>query len=159
MKGKINAVVLHRGDRRIWKNPACTPTHVSWTAMLRRTRPNDWRAKYYFERGITVCERWRNYDLFFADMGERLPGTTLDRIDNDRGYEPGNCRWATKAQQITNTRANRYLEHNGERLTIVEWGRRNGINHSTIHCRLAWGWPVDLAVTLPAKYGRKVMVK
>lgn len=80
-----------------------TPTYCSWQNMISRCNhgsapsyPN------YGGRGITVCERWRKFANFLADMGERPEGMTLDRVDNDGNYEPGNCRWADKATQAVN---------------------------------------------------------
>lgn len=78
----------------------------SWAAMIQRcTNPKRENYSYYGGRGITVCARWRVFENFAADMGERPPGTTLERNDNDKGYEPGNCRWATMQEQSNNRRA------------------------------------------------------
>ena len=83
-----------------------TPTYRSWRmAKDRVSNPNNPRAKHYQGRGITMCSRWfDSFENFLADMGERPVNTTLDRIDNDGHYEPGNCRWATIQQQAHNQR-------------------------------------------------------
>jgi hypothetical protein len=83
-----------------------TPTYECWHSMIQRCcNPNDHAAQWYSERGISVCDRWRDsFEAFLADMGERPEGLTLDRIDNNKGYEPGNCRWATWSQQSRNRR-------------------------------------------------------
>lgn len=63
--------------------------------------------KNYGGRGVAVCDRWRSFPAFLADMGERPEGLTIDRIDVNKGYEPSNCRWATRTQQIANRRSTR----------------------------------------------------
>ncbi len=79
-----------------------------WALMKRRCEsPSDPAWKHYGGRGISVCERWHLFENFLADMGEPPPGLTLDRIDNDGNYEPGNCRWATWKEQMNNQRRNK----------------------------------------------------
>lgn len=83
-----------------------TPTYVTWDGMIQRcTNPNERvRYSYYGGRGVRVCDRWMKFENFLADMGERPKGLTLDRIDGNRGYEPSNCRWATRSEQSRNQR-------------------------------------------------------
>lgn len=82
-------------------------TYTIWANMKRRCTYSapTCDKRIYFDRGIKVCDRWQSFELFLADMGEAPDGMSIDRIDNSRGYEPGNCRWATAAQQAHNSRA------------------------------------------------------
>jgi hypothetical protein len=78
-----------------------TPTYVSWQNMLARCcHPSAPSYPHYGGRGITVCERWRKFENFLADMGERPEGTQISRIDNDGNYEPGNCQWLPRAENL-----------------------------------------------------------
>ena len=87
-----------------------SPTYKSWSGMIQRcTNQKNLRYRDYGGRGITVCERWRNFKKFLEDMGERPAGLTLDRIDNDKGYFLDNCKWATYFEQCHNRRP--YVRH------------------------------------------------
>lgn len=89
-----------------------TPTYRSWANMISRCGdPSNSAARNYIDRGIVVCDRWRSFENFLSDMGERPHGMSLDRFpDNNSGYRPGNCRWATQSQQMRNTRVTRLTE-------------------------------------------------
>lgn len=95
-----------------------TGTYRSWEKMKARCLcPTDNRYEYYGGRGITICQSWvESFESFLADMGERPPGTSLDRIDNSKGYEPANCRWATREQQMRNTRATKLCESDAAKI-------------------------------------------
>lgn len=88
---------------------AGTGIYMSWSDMVGRcTRPTHHRWADYGGRGIRVCERWLKFENFLSDVGERPKGMTLDRIDNDGNYEPGNVRWASYSTQAKNRRPSAY---------------------------------------------------
>jgi len=121
-------------------------SYNSWHSMIRRCENKD--AAYYHRyggRGISVCERWHSFELFYEDMGERPEGTSLDRKDNNKGYYKENCRWGTEAEQRSNTSRSRRIDYMGEVKTITEWSKITGINVKTIEGRIKRGWGVDRA--------------
>lgn len=118
-----------------------------WAEMLQRcTNPKRPHYERYGGRGISVCARWMKFENFFADMGERPRGLTLERIDNDGNYEPDNCRWATRLEQGQNTRTNRRVVLNGETLSLSELSRRVGIRYTTLRGRLNRGLSIEECV-------------
>lgn len=113
-----------------------TPTHNSWAYMHRRCgSPSGDSWNRYGGRGITVCPRWDDFMAFLEDMGERPPGLTLDRIDSDGHYEPGNCRWVDRTGQARNRKGSVYIEHDGRRLPLVEWAEIHGLPAATVRAR------------------------
>lgn len=128
-----------------------TPTFKSWDCMRQRcNNPQDDHYPNYGLRGITVCDRWQSFVAFLEDMGERPVGHTIDRIDNDGNYEPGNCRWATPKEQARNRSNNVMLTYLGVTCCIGEWSQRIGISSSAIHQRIRRGWSVTDTLTIPA---------
>jgi hypothetical protein len=133
-----------------------TPTYNAWRGILARCySPGFIGWARYGGRGIAVCDRWReNFAAFLADMGPRpSPRHSIDRIDVNGNYEPGNCRWATMTTQQRNRGNNRMITINGETLCVAEWADRHGIEHGTLLARLR-KMPPEQAVTLPLQRAR-----
>jgi hypothetical protein len=110
----------------------------------------------YGGRGIKVCARWRDFEAFVSDVGAVPAGHSLDRVDNDHGYEPGNVRWATPTQQLRNTRRNVNLTAFGETKCAKDWSldHRCSVHHSTILFRLRRGWTSENAIAAPPSMAR-----
>jgi hypothetical protein len=128
-----------------------------WRGMMNRCyNKNDPAFKYYGERGITVCALWKDSFLeFFGSMGHRPSKLySIDRINNDGNYEPSNCRWATMSEQANNTRANKWIEFSGERLTIGMWSRKLGFGEGCLRSRIK-RWGIDKALTTPRMRNNK----
>ena len=129
-----------------------TPEYNSWSNMIQRcTNHKKWDYKHYGGRGIKVCDRWRKFANFLADMGHK-PSVkhTLERARNNGGYSPSNCLWVLQPKQANNKRNNRWLTYRGKTLTVAQWSRAIGLNMGTLHDRLRQGWSVERTLGSPA---------
>lgn len=115
----------------------------------------------YGHRGIAVCERWYSFEAFLEDMGPRPSARhSLERENNDLGYQPGNCRWATRGEQARNTRVNRIVTFRGSEMTLAQAAELAGVSYSTACRRLNTGWSLDAALTPPERRsGRPILVR
>jgi hypothetical protein len=142
--------VIH-GDNRPGKRH---PLYKIWAGILRRcNNPNENNYERYGGRGIKVCERWENYINFREDMRDSWqPGLSIERIDNNAGYQPDNCRWATRKEQCRNRRSNFIIEYKGERKSAAEWADVLGIPWFRFYQRITkLGWTIERAMSEPAR--------
>jgi hypothetical protein len=106
----------------------------------------------YGGRGIEICERWKKFENFLEDMGERPSREfSIDRINNNKGYFPGNCRWATMKEQCNNRRNNKTITFNGETKTLAQWSEEIGTPLHVLWLRLSYGWSVERMLTEPVR--------
>lgn len=126
--------------------------YLTWSSCRSRCgNPNVRQYANYGGRGISVCERWSDFENFVADMGPRPKGFTLERIDNDGNYEPSNCRWASRQDQNNNRRSNRIVEFRGERMSLGNAVQLSGAtaSYGSIKSRLRRGWSLEDALAQP----------
>ena len=131
-----------------------TRLYQIWFHMKRRTtNVNDREYSYYGGRGITICDEWLSYEPFrdWALQNGYSAELSIDRIDNNKGYCPENCRWTTQKVQSNNTRKNRIIECDGTSHTLAEWGDITGINATTIAYRIKKGMTVRDALFTPVR--------
>lgn len=127
-----------------------TSEYKTWTGILARcTNRNRKAYPHYGGRGITVCEEWhRSFEAFLNDMGMKpFESAQIDRIDNNKGYYPQNCRWTTPKRNSNNRRNNRLLTFNGMTKTMAEWVEYTGMPYSTIETRRRRGWSAERILT------------
>lgn len=131
---------------------AKTSEYNSWKMMKARCyNPNASGYHRYGGRQITVCQRWRESFLhFLADMGPKpSPAHSIERLDNDAGYSPNNCKWSTRKEQQRNTVNTRLLTYNGESMCLKDWAHKIGIHPRSLAHRLTSGWSVERALSTP----------
>lgn len=133
-----------------------TRVYGIWSGIKARClNPNVKQYPDYGGRGITICERWMTFDNFLSDMGDPPDGMSIERLNNDDGYHPGNCKWASRVEQGRNKRGNRIIEVNGVSKTLAEWADISGLSVGALWLRLAKGWGAEQAVTTPKITNRK----
>ena len=122
-----------------------------WTGIVQRTtNPNSKQYQDYGGRGILLHEAWKTFENFYADVGDPPSDLhTLDRRNTNQGYAPGNCRWATSAEQANNRRSNLLITWQGRTQTAAEWARETGHDRRTLTSRIRNGWDVERAMTTP----------
>lgn len=122
-----------------------------WAGIITRClNPRSSSFPNYGGRGISVCDRWRKFENFIADMGPCPAGFSVERKNNNLGYCPENCTWADMIAQCNNRRTNNIISFNGESLTLAQWSRKIGINSATLKNRLVI-WPVEKSLTEPVR--------
>ena len=128
---------------RIYKHgQSRTKTYRTWLTMRQRCEnPKAVNYGKYGGAGVVVHERWKVFENFHSDMGDApSPRHTIDRIDGTKGYEPGNCRWATYAEQNRNLKSNVIVEINGVSKVLQDWCKHYGISRNIVDTRLRNGW-------------------
>jgi hypothetical protein len=156
LRNEVNAERLRTHGMSAVDGGKASPEYRAWGNMIQRCHnPNNAAYHNYGGRGIEVCDRWRNsFKAFLEDMGCRPgPGYSIDRIDVNGNYEPGNCRWATAKVQRANqrTRTPTLFAFKGQLRTLKEWSRETGIAYATLLMRFRMGWSLERAFTTPVR--------
>jgi hypothetical protein len=137
---------------------ARTPEYIVWAGMRARClNPNEPAFHLYGGRGITICESWKDdFRAFLEDMGPRPSmDHSIDRIENDGNYEPGNCRWATWKQQQNNRSSCHYVLIDKQRMTLQQACDLAQLADVCVYARLSRGWGIVAALTIPSARTRK----
>lgn len=138
VRGRTKSCGCLSRERSTTHNLSGTPTYKSWQAMMQRcTNIHDDNYPHYGARGISVCDKWRTFEGFYEDMGDRPDSTTLDRIDVNGNYSKENCRWATNETQQNNKRTNTRIKFNGKVQTLAQWARELNVDYELLVSRIS----------------------
>lgn len=143
-KANFRASVITHGASK-------TIEHATWCRIIDRCENKKLPCyKNYGGRGIKVCARWRHsFENFLEDMGYRPSNDhSIDRIDNEKGYSPSNCRWALRSEQMRNTRRKRVVTLNGKKMLLIEAAEIYGVNYGSVKWRLRQGQTVEQALKI-----------
>lgn len=158
-RGTSKSCGCHKNDYNRVHGGKGTRLYEIWRHMRYRCEnPKNQAYEKYGARGITVCEEWHDFAEFrrWALANGYEDSLSIDRIDNDKGYRPDNCRWATSKTQMNNRRTCNVLEFGGEKLSISQWAEKVGIPRSTLLNRIKRGWSIERTLTEPVtKSGNK----
>lgn len=152
--GCLSGETSRRLKTKHGKKASTCPTYSSWRSMRKRCQNSEKPQYIRSYSGVTYCERWEDFLKFAEDMGERPAGTSLDRIDNSKGYFPENCRWASPQVQGENRRVVIMIQIGTEVKGLAQWCREKGINRKTVHTRISKGWDKVEAILTPSKRNR-----
>lgn len=155
--GKTKSCGCWSRDRTKKHGMEGTAIYNAWAAMIQRcTNPKNRFFHAYGARGITICNEWLDFKNFYADMGDKPEGMSLDRINNDGNYEPSNCKWSTQKEQIRNRRVSPKYEYQGQLKSLAEWCELYNLPWRRIYERMRLGWTIEKALTEPiGKTGKK----
>lgn len=128
-----------------------TPEYTAWAHIVQRcTNSKSPNYSDYGGRGITIESRWLDFREFLQDIGLRpSPLHTIERKDNDKGYFPDNCRWATQSEQQRNKRSNRRITWNGRTQVVTDWAHELGVKAHSLNERFRRGWSLERAMNTP----------
>jgi hypothetical protein len=144
-EGRFVSCGCHRDQQsalRATHGKSGSRTYRAWIEMKARIGGKDESSRrHYRDRGITISERWSSFEAFLSDMGECPPGMSIERIDNNGNYQPGNCRWATQREQLANTRRTIRIDLNGEERCLKHACQETGANYDRVRARIRSGMP------------------
>lgn len=152
--GRTRSCGCLRGTHRL----SYSPEYAIWEAMMQRCHnANSSSFDRYGGRGISVCRRWKKFENFFEDMGQRpSPRHSIDRINGDRGYSFNNCRWALPTEQMRNTCRNRWFTVGSKTQVLSDWAKDIGLTPHALLDRLKSGrWELYEALTTPKLHGKR----